>query len=207
MNRINAGLVSGCGLALLCLAGCDRSQEATPAVGAAANNATAMACSTEQIEANKRLGMTIRPGITADETLAVMHPDYIQHNPVMKRFGEINGVGGREEFTLLVDFSSRSGQRMGPPPALPGQPEDDSHHLVIADCDHVFVMHKGHAPDPQRPGQFYEVFDFDAWRIKDGKLAEHWDGVRIPQEVPKILKAPVKDLLKDSERPAEQAGK
>lgn len=206
MKKINAALVSGCGMALLCLSGCNR-QESAPAAGPVANNATAMGCSAEQIEANKQLGRVIRPGVTFEETLSVLHTDYIQHNPVMKRFGELNGVGGKEEFQLLVDFSNRSGEPMGPPPPLPGQPEDDPLHLVIADCDHVFVLHKGHAPDPQRQGQFYEVFDFDVWTVKDGKLAEHWDGVRIPQQVPKILTAPVKDLLKASGQTAEPAAK
>lgn len=211
MNKINVVLVSGLGAVLLCLTGCGRSQESTstnePAAALAADNTSAMGCSAEQIEANKRLGTTIRPGVTSEETFGVMHPDYIQHNPIMKRFGEINGVSGREEFKLLVDFSTRSGEPMGPPPPLPGQPKEDPHHLVIADCNHVFVMRKGHAPDPQRPGQFYEVFDFDAWTIKDGKLAEHWDGLRIPQDLPKILKSPVKDLLKESERSADQPSK
>ncbi len=62
----------------------------------------------------------------------------------------------------------------------------------MADRDLVTIMQKRYLPDPQNPGRFYETFWLDTWRVKDGKLYEHWDAQTIPAEVPDILKAPVK---------------
>ena len=71
----------------------------------------------------------------------------------------------------------------------------------MADCTHVFLLKKLYLPDPQNQGQFYEAFDFDLWRIENGKLAEHWDGMRLPAKVPDVLTAPYQQL-KPAPRPA-----
>lgn len=172
------------------------SGELAPAVSTASN------CSPEQIEANRKIGMAFNSGKSFDELYALMTTDYIQHNPIMTRFGDINGVEGRDEFKLLNEMSKHGDRGVGPPEPLPGQPATDPLHLIIADCENVFVMRKTFVPDPQHKGEFYPAFDWDAWRIKDGKLAEHWDGVRIPEKPPEILTVPVKELL--ARRPKRQ---
>jgi predicted SnoaL-like aldol condensation-catalyzing enzyme len=34
------------------------------------------------------------------------------------------------------------------------------------------------------PGKFYEVFTFDTFRVRNGKLVEHWDGAVINPPAP-----------------------
>jgi predicted SnoaL-like aldol condensation-catalyzing enzyme len=151
-------------------------------------------CSAKQIEENRALAGVF--DLSADPNVAYekMASDYIQHNPIALRMGEINGVTGRDEFKLLLDLKDKG--LGGPPPHLPGQPPEDTHYYVMANCDHVFLLRKSYLPDPQHRGQFYEVFDFDLWRIENGKLAEHWDGARIPDPVPPMLTTPATELLK-----------
>jgi predicted SnoaL-like aldol condensation-catalyzing enzyme len=160
---------------------------------------TALGCSAKQIEANEALAGLF--DLKADPKIAYekMDPGYIQHNPIALRIGEINGVGGRDEFKLLLDLKGKG--MGGPPPPMPGQPPEDTHYYVMANCDHVFLLRKSYLPDPQHKGQFYEAFDFDLWRIKDGKLAEHWDGGKIPNPPPPIMTTPAVELLKVEKPP------
>lgn len=197
MTRLIGCALAGFGaIATVFVAGCSPStnERAAGNPPSAASASGTAGCSPEQLETNRKVGVAFNSGLGFDELYGLMRPDYIQHNPIMRRFGELNGVEGREEFKLLNELMSRGDQGVGPPKPLPGQPKGDPLHLIIADCDHVFVMRKTYVPDPQRKGEFYEAFDWDAWRIKDGKLAEHWDGLRLPQELPKILTVPVKDM-------------
>jgi len=149
-------------------------------------------CSPAQIEHNTRLAGLFRLDGDPDVAYRQMTLNYAQHNPMARRIGEVNGVSGRDEFKLMLDMKKQGKGSM--PPLLPGQPPEDTYHFVMADCDHVFLLKKSYLPDPQHLGQFYPVFDFDLWRIENGKLAEHWDDMRIPEQVPDVLKMPVKDL-------------
>ena len=56
----------------------------------------------------------------------------------------------------------------------------------MAECDLVTIIHKNFRQDPTAPaGTFYEVFTFDTFRVRNGKLVEHWDGAVInPPAVP-----------------------
>ena len=39
------------------------------------------------------------------------------------------------------------------------------------------IIHKNFRQDPTAAaGTFYEVFTFDTFRVRNGKLVEHWDG-------------------------------
>ncbi len=143
-----------------------------------------------QEEANRSLVLKfLDPKTTADERYALMHPDYIQHSPVFKRFAEINGTHGREEFPVLMQYN-RS-RPPAPPSAGPRPPAGDPKYMVVAEGDVVMVLQKRFQPDPMKPGEFYESFWFDMWRVKDNKLYEHWDAATIPNEIPDMLKAPV----------------
>ena len=56
---------------------------------------------------------------------------------------------------------------------------------MTAECDVVTIVHKNYRQDPTaEPGKFYEVFAFDTFRVKDGKLVEHWDGAVINPPAP-----------------------
>jgi hypothetical protein len=160
---------------------------------------TSLGCSVKQIEANKALAGLF--DLKADPKVAYekMDPGYIQHNPIALRIGEVNGVNGRDEFKLLLELKDKG--LGGPPPRMPGQPPEDTHYFVMADCDHVFLLRKSYLPDPQHKGQFYEAFDFDLWRVQNGKLAEHWDGAKIPDPPPPMMTAPASKLSKSAQRP------
>jgi predicted SnoaL-like aldol condensation-catalyzing enzyme len=46
---------------------------------------------------------------------------------------------------------------------------------VVAECHYVSVVWKQVLADPDDPSRSWEAFTFDAFRIRDGQLAEHWD--------------------------------
>ena len=51
----------------------------------------------------------------------------------------------------------------------------------MAECDLVTVIHMAYRQDATAAaGTFYEAFTFDAYRVKNGKVTEHWDANTIP---------------------------
>ena len=143
-------------------------------------------CSREQEAANKRIIEMYDP---KPEALKIMHPDYIQHDPEVRRFAELNGTHGSAVFALQREALARLGMN-GPKPHAAGNP----HYMMIAECDTVVVVRQEFEPDPQYPGKTYEAFSFDVWRMRNGQLYEHWDGARIPEPVPEYLTTPVRDI-------------
>jgi predicted SnoaL-like aldol condensation-catalyzing enzyme len=145
------------------------------------------------IEANKRLATSMFQGPPKPEEIGkageIMDKDYIQHNPEFKRFGEINKLHGREEFMALMPMMMSGDGPFAPPP--PDAPKGNPLYRVIADCDMVVVLQQRYLPDPQYKGKYYEAFWFDAWRVKDGKLMEHWDPAEIPAKLPGFLLKPL----------------
>ena len=184
MRKITIGASLG---VVLLLAACGQQQSAAdPAAEAAVKKES-------QEEANKKIAAAFfKEGIKPDEMAALMHDDYTQHNPVFKRFGQINNVKGKSEFEAVMSLF-----RTMPRPTLPAdQPKGNPLYQVMADGDLVTVLQQRYLPDPQNPGKYYEAFWFDTWRIKDGKLFEHWDAQVIPtgraEQIPPFLKGPMK---------------
>ena len=91
-----------------------------------------------------------------------MAPDFIEHNPGIE--------GGREGLvkvlkTLPPPATDDIGPEMKNPPAY-----------IVAEGDLVVFVFKQKTPDPKDKTKTYDRFTFDTFRIKNGKIAEHWDG-------------------------------
>src|SRR5215467_13168413 len=89
-------------------------------------------------------------------------PDFIEHNPRIE--------GGREGLikfikTLPPPANDDIGAEMKNPPAY-----------IVAEGDLVVFVFKQKAPDPKDKTKTYDRFTFDTFRIKNGKISEHWDG-------------------------------
>ena len=143
-------------------------QQANPAPGCTATAA--------QLAENKKVAMEFfRQGA---DRLALADPSYKQHNPAFKKRAEDNKVSDYEEFKAAFANAGRGGGRG--PATGPTPPQGNPYEVVTAECDIVTVVHKNYRQDPTaEAGKFYEVFTFDTFRIKNGKLVEHWDGAVI----------------------------
>jgi predicted SnoaL-like aldol condensation-catalyzing enzyme len=49
--------------------------------------------------------------------------------------------------------------------------------LFVAEGDVVVIAGYVPQPDPDAPGKLYDYYVFDAFRIRDGKLSEHWNSI------------------------------
>lgn len=157
-----------------------------PAPAQAANPAAGCAATPAQIEANKKVAMEFFRTTGADR-VALADPTYKQHNPAFKKRAEDNKVSDYEEFrtTFLGQAAGRGAGGAGRgPSAGPQPPQGNPFEIVVAECDLVTAIHKNFRQDPTAPGTFYEVFTFDTFRVRNGKLVEHWDGAVINPPAP-----------------------
>lgn len=135
-----------------------------------------------QLEVNKKAAMAFfRQGITPQERIALLDPGYIQHNPRFVKAAAQDHISAYEEFKQM--FARMGGPRPPGSPGGPGAaagarpPMGNPLELVIAECDLVTLIHKDYRQDPgAAPGTYYEAFGFDTFRVRNGKLVEHWDG-------------------------------
>jgi predicted SnoaL-like aldol condensation-catalyzing enzyme len=153
-------------------------QPANPAAGCTATPA--------QLEANKKVAIQFFLTTGADR-VALADPSYKQHNPAFKKRAEDNKVSDYEEFrtTFLAQPAGRGagGGARGAAAAPP--PQGNPFEILVAECDLVTAIHRNFRQDPTAaPGTFYEVFTFDTFRVRDGKLVEHWDGAVINPPAP-----------------------
>lgn len=156
-------------------------QQANPAPGCKATPA--------ELEANKKVAEDFFR-LSGMDRVALADPSYIQHNPAFKKRGEDEHVSDYEEFKEFFAKSGAFGAGRGPATG-PTPPAGNPLEVVTAECDIVTVIHKGYRQDPTAdPGKFYEVFTFDTFRVKNGKLVEHWDGATINPPAPAGAGAP-----------------
>lgn len=89
-------------------------------------------------------------------------PDFVEHNPTIE-----GGRDGLVKFmkTLPRPANDDVGAEMKNPPAY-----------ITAEGELVTFIFKQKVPDPKDKSKTYERFTFDMFRIKNGKIAEHWDG-------------------------------
>jgi predicted SnoaL-like aldol condensation-catalyzing enzyme len=165
-------ILSGCALMLAgATALVAQQQPANPTPGCSATPA--------QLAANKKLVMSFFD--PAVDRVSLADPSYKQHNPVFKKRGADKGISDYEEYKAAFSGGGRGrGAGNGPQP-----PQGNPLEVVTAECDIVTVVHKNYRQDPTaEAGKFYEVFTFDTFRVKDGKLVEHWDGAVINPPAP-----------------------
>ena len=136
-----------------------------------------------QLEANKKLaedffkaGVLQHPDELADKFLA---PEYVQHNPRFVKFDEDHHLSGREGFVQAITSGILAPPRR-PDGSAPPPPPARTEAFAIAEGDLVTIVWKQTLPQPGDGSKTYEAFTFDAFRVKNGKFVEHWDGAMLP---------------------------
>ena len=142
-----------------------------------------------ELEANKKVAMAFFAP-NADR-VALADPSYKQHNPAFVKGGKEAGLSDFEYFKSRFGGPRQGGPGGGPgrgqAPAAAGPqpPAGNPLEIVMAECDLVTIIHRNNRQDPTAPaGTFYEVFTFDTFRVRNGKLVEHWDGAVINPPTP-----------------------
>ena len=155
-------------------------QDLTPPVQA--NPAPGCSASLAQLDANRKVVLDFFR-TSGEARVALLDPSYKQHNPVVARRARQENLSDYEEASksfLEQAHGTEHGLGLGPTP--PG----NRFEIVTTECDIVTVVHSGFRHDPTGQSKFYEAFTFDTFRVKGGKLVEHWDGASLsaPLEAP-----------------------
>jgi predicted SnoaL-like aldol condensation-catalyzing enzyme len=148
-----------------------------------------------QLQAEKKVASDFfRPGITLQEVFALLDPSYVQHNPLFVKLAAESHISGYEEFKqMFTRMAALEDPKHGGAlnsPLRPVRPTPQA-VIVMAECDLVTVITKKAEPDPTAaPGTIsqYDAFDFDMFRVRNGKLVEHWDGAVISEDAVRRLR-------------------
>ena len=160
---------------------------AAPALAQQATLAPGCTATPAQLEANKKVAMEFfRPGV---DRVALADPSYKQHNPAFVKGGREAGLSDYDYFKQRFGGAGAAGRQGGGPgrgqAAGPQPPQGNPLEIVMAECDLVTVIHKNFRQDPTAaPGTWFEAFTFDTFRIRNGKLVEHWDSAVINPPAP-----------------------
>lgn len=125
-----------------------------------------------KLAANKRLvydmWRTILNGGHVEEADRFLTEDYMQHNPTAPT--------GRAAFKEI--FSSFVERKEEVPETV-----QDPLVTILAEGDYVVMAFVTHYPEPDGSGETYTSTHFDLFRIENGKIAEHWDSVKLSKGV------------------------
>jgi predicted SnoaL-like aldol condensation-catalyzing enzyme len=131
-------------------------------VVAAKSQAALLKSRDPKLAANKRLAYDffriVLRGRQLDQAPKFMHVDYIQHNPNVD-----TGLKG------FLEFFGKLGGPRDVPAELPGLV------AIQAEGDFVTLSFVSENKAPGASGEAYTTTWFDMFRIRDGKIAEHWD--------------------------------
>jgi predicted SnoaL-like aldol condensation-catalyzing enzyme len=188
VRRKTMSLISAAALGLV-LAG------AQPVIAQAHEVPQPHACSVPpaELEAEKKVVLEfLRPGITLRELIALIDPSYVQHNPAVLKAAAEKHISDYEEFKLLftriATLGNSGGGNVLDGPARQGGRAPQA-VIVLAECDLVTAIIKNTPRDPTAsPGTTYERFSFDTFRVRNGKLVEHWDDEEITAESMQTLR-------------------
>jgi len=137
-----------------------------------------------QLAAEKNLVLDFyRPGITLRQLIALIDPGYVQHNPLALKLAQEKHISDYEEFSRLFTGIAASANP-GSKNTLDGPARQGGRGprvvILTAECDLVTAIVENTRRDPTAPpGTTYERFDFDTFRVRGGKLVEHWDNEEI----------------------------
>lgn len=152
---------------------------ATPAAAPSGVKVPAAGCTATpaQLEANKKAAAQFwRDGITSPERIALVDQGYVQHNPFIRRFARMFNV---TDHAALTFFATRGGTQAPLQPIKTANGQTLTPMRVarsIAACDVVMQVHRFYAQTPPNSGNWVEQLGWDVFRVRDGKLVEHWDG-------------------------------
>jgi predicted SnoaL-like aldol condensation-catalyzing enzyme len=139
--------------------------------------ATGCTATAAQLEANKKTANAFwRNGLTPPERIALVDQGYIQHNPFLRRFALMYRV---PDYAALTFFATRAGEQRDAPPIKTANGQmltPQRNARVIGACDVVMQVHRGYTQNPPNSGTWVEQLTWDLFRVRDGKLVEHWDG-------------------------------
>lgn len=120
-----------------------------------------------QLEANKQLVLAmwheVIDGRNIDAARKYMASDYKQNSPSAP-----NGVEALIAF-LHTEFPDSQ-------PLPPGYPLT-KFEFVLAEGDLVQLMFQREVPGKADPAKTVPVWWYDTYRVKDGKIVEHWDSI------------------------------
>jgi predicted SnoaL-like aldol condensation-catalyzing enzyme len=95
-------------------------------------------------------------------------PDYVEHNPMFP--------GPRENILNFLK-TGRFGDWTKPAPVR--DTLEDPPALIVAEGDLVQWVFKRTGKDPRDASKTFDYFWYDTFRVKDGKIVEHWDNAML----------------------------